>query len=245
VDTPAAVEGAVGGLNSGALRCVAWSPDGTTLAAGTIDGKVHLLRADTMDPLGVLQMEKRTQWVGDIKWSPSGTYLGVAGHDSFVDIYEAGNGYKLVGTCKGHSSFITHFGWSADESMLFSNSGDYELLFWEAPSGKRIMNSGTCRDVQWAGYTGTLGWPVLGIWHKGADGTDVNTCDRQPHTAACLATGDDRGLVSLFRYPALGGKGRIYGGHSSHVTTVRFSPDGKRLYSAGGADTCVCEWVVC
>eukprot|EP00976_Prorocentrum_cordatum_P082504 1184839-Prorocentrum_minimum.AAC.8 len=56
--------------------------------------------------------------------------------------------------------------------------------------------------------------------------------------------GDDRGLVSLYRYPALGGKGRIYGGHSSHVTTVRFSPDGKRLYSAGGADTCVCEWVV-
>jgi hypothetical protein len=30
-----------------------------------------------------------------------------------------------------------------------------------------------CRDVQWAGYTGTLGWPVLGIWHKGADGTGV------------------------------------------------------------------------
>jgi hypothetical protein len=61
---------------------------------------------------------------------------------------------------------------------------------------------------------------VLGVWHKGADGTDVNTTDRSP-SHECLATGDDRGLVSLFRYPALGGRGKVYGGHSSHVTAVR------------------------
>ena len=61
---------------------------------------------------------------------------------------------------------------------------------------------------------------MLGVWHKGADGTDVNTTDRSP-SHECLATGDDRGLVSLFRYPALGGRGKVYGGHSSHVTAVR------------------------
>ena len=127
------------------------------------------------------------------------------------------------------------------------------------------------QDVVWATCTGVLGWSVLGIWHKGADGTDVNTCDRSPtiqatpqattgaesakagdepsapvptSQAKCLATGDDRGLVSLYRYPALGCKARVYGGHSSHVTTVRFSPDGRRLYSAGGGDACIMEWTV-
>ena len=104
--------------------------------------------------------------------------------------------WKLMGTCKGHSSFVTHIGWSTDETRLFSNSGDYELLFWEMPSGKRVLDSGSCRDVQWAGYGGVLGWGVLGVWHKGADGTDVNTADRTP-SHECLATGDDRGLVSL------------------------------------------------
>ena len=101
-----------------------------------------------------------------------------------------------MGTCKGHSSFVTHIGWSTDETRLFSNSGDYELLFWEMPSGKRVLDSGSCRDVKWAGYGGVLGWGVLGVWHKGADGTDINTADRAP-SHECLATGDDRGLVSL------------------------------------------------
>jgi WD40 repeat protein len=62
-----------------------------------------------------------------------------------------------MGSCKGHSSFVTHVGWSADSTRLFSNSGDYELLFWEMPSGKRVTDSGSCRDVAWAGYSGVLG----------------------------------------------------------------------------------------
>lgn len=57
-------------------------------------------------------------------------------------------------------------------------------------------------------------------------------------------SGDDRGLVSLYRFPALGGKARVYGGHSSHVTTVRFAPDGSKLYSAGGGDACIMEWAL-
>ena len=50
--------------------------------------------------------------------------------------------------------------------------------------------------------------------------------------------------VSLFRYPALGGRGKVYGGHSSHVTAVRFSADGKQLFSSGGGDACILHWAV-
>ena len=50
--------------------------------------------------------------------------------------------------------------------------------------------------------------------------------------------------VSLFRYPALGGRGKVYGGHSSHVTAVRFSADGKQLFSGGGGDACILHWAV-
>ena len=55
---------------------------------------------------------------------------------------------------------------------------------------------------------------------------------------------DDRGVVSLFKAPALGGRALTYGGHSSHVTNVRFKKDGTQLFSAGGGDTSILQWEV-
>ena len=41
---------------------------------------------------------------------------------------------------------------------------------------------------------------LVGIWPDGADGTDVNSVDRS-RKKQLLATGDDFGTVSLYRYP--------------------------------------------
>jgi hypothetical protein len=55
--------------------------------------------------------------------------------------------------------------------------------------------------------------------------------------AKLIATGDDYGLVCLYRNPAR--EGHDYGkyrGHSEHVTSVMFSDDCKYLWSTGGQD---------
>ena len=41
---------------------------------------------------------------------------------------------------------------------------------------------------------------VAGIWPEGADGTDVNGCNRN-HKATLLASADDFGKVNLYQYP--------------------------------------------
>jgi len=52
-----------------------------------------------------------------------------------------------------------------------------------------------------------------------------------------IASGDDYGLVCVYRNPLLEGhESRKYRGHSEHVTTVAFSPDNKYLLSVGGQD---------
>eukprot|EP00955_Chlamydomonas_euryale_P117744 366495-Chlamydomonas_euryale.AAC.2 len=51
------------------------------------------------------------------------------------------------------------------------------------------------RDTRWATWTCVLGFPVMGIWPPGTDGTDINSCDRSP-SGRC---GDD---ISLLCRPA-------------------------------------------
>lgn len=252
-------------FNTDAVRSVAFHPNGETCAAGTMGGVVQIFshsiqggKHDSLVRVAELKRPKgRDEWISDLKFSPAhpddpvgGRYLAVGSHDNYVDVYDCRNRYELVGVCKGHSSFITHMGWSKDGSTLFTNSGDYEILYWHMPKGVQIVRSSECKDVAWDGWTGVLGFQATGVWYKGSDGTDVNSCEVSVvrgdagREERVIATGDDRGVVSLFKAPALGGRALTYGGHSSHVTNVRFKKDGTQLFSAGGGDASILQWEV-
>ena len=51
----------------------------------------------------------------------------------------------------GHSSYVTHVDWSADGSMLQSNCGGYEHLFWDGTTGKMLKDSP--ESAQWVPWT--------------------------------------------------------------------------------------------
>jgi hypothetical protein len=110
---------------------------------------------------------------------------------------------------------------------------------------KQIRKSMKLRDAEFATHTCVLGWAVKGIWAPGSDGTDVNSVCRS-HSKTLLATADDNGLVKLFRFPAYDQKMqyRIYGGHSSHVTNVKFAANDTWVFSTGGQDCSVLQWRV-
>lgn len=70
-----------------------------------------------------------------------------------------------------------------------------------------------------------------------------------------LVTADDSGLLKLFNYPCVvehapfrgmdeRGEPQGYVGHSSHVTNVSFSGDGRHVVSVGGHDRAVFQWTV-
>ena len=121
--------------------------------------------------------------------------------------------------------------------------GAYELLFSETNKGQQITSASSLRNTQWDTWTCTLGWPVQGIWPKGADGTDVNSVCRSM-SEEVIATTDDFGQVKLFSYPCVEANAMSveYRGHSSHVTTCRFTHDDKHLITTGGMDKCVFQW---
>eukprot|EP00505_MAST-04D_sp_SCG-Rhode-Island_P002813 Stramenopile-MAST_4_protein_2813 len=193
---------------------------------------------------------KRYEEVQDCSYSPNGQFLALGSRDNNIYIFDASKNYKQIGVCTGHSSYITHIDWSSDSSILQSNDGAYELLYWEASNAKQITSSYSLRDVAWHSWTCVLGWPVQGIWLEESDGTDVNACSRSGQ-GDVIATADDYGMVRLYRYPAIRGVGKgkgplpphkAYRGHMSHVMNLRFLCNDTHLISVGGNDAAVFQW---
>ena len=85
-----------------------------------------------------------------------------------------------------------------------------------------------------------LGWPVQYIWPEFATGFDIHSCCRS-NSRTILATCDNFGKVNLFRWPVVIQKQgcKSFGGHSSHVTKVKFTTDDSFVISTGGNDKCV------
>ena len=142
-----------------------------------------------------------------------------------------------------HSSFITHVDFSVDGNTLHSNCGAYEYLFFDVESKDQIKSGASqLKDEKWASYTVKLGWWVKGIFPKATSGDHVNGVDRN-HGEDVIATGDDWGLVNLYRNPALKGARCVsFRAHSSHVVRVMFDQSDSHLYSVGGYDKTLMMW---
>ncbi len=146
---------------------------------------------------------------------------------------------------QGHSSYITHLDWSTDSTYLQSNSGEHELLFWNASICRQVTNQASLRDVEWATQSCILGFNTIGVWPETVDGSDLNACARS-NGSKLIATGDDFGKIKLYSYPASQPKSlhHTVGGHSSHVTRLDFLADDNRLISSGGRDTALMQWAL-
>lgn len=231
------------------VRVLALSPGDEILAVGCKSGRICLYEISTWSQIA--SNDSRHEEISDIKFSPSGDKLAIGGHDNLIVLYSPSDLTEIV-TCKGHNSYITHLDWSLDGSKLQSNCGAYELLFWETETGKQLTSGATMlKDEKWHTWTCVVGWPVQGVYPAYSDGTDVNSVDRTRERFGLdeyevVAAADDFSQVRLFRYPCLQRDAKnVQGkGHSSHVTSVRFTPDCKYLLSTGGDDQAVIQWRV-
>ncbi|XP_065514185.1 echinoderm microtubule-associated protein-like 3, partial [Caloenas nicobarica] len=227
--------------------CADFHPGGQVVAVGLLTGRWLALDTETQQPLA--GGSDGNEQLSVVRFSPDGSFLAIGSHDNFIYIYsvaEGGRKFTRFGRCVGHSSFITHLDWSKDGRFIMSNSGDYEILYWDVAGGcKLLRNRFESRDREWASYTCVLGFHVFGVWPDGSDGTDINSLCRS-HRERVVAVADDFCKVHLFQYPCARPKApsHVYGGHGSHVTNVRFTHDDGHLVSLGGKDTSVFQWRV-
>eukprot|EP01033_Poteriospumella_lacustris_P007987 gene7987-5748_t len=251
-----------------ACRAVDFHPDGSQIAVTHNDGHLQVLSSDLSTEMAKITVS--SSWSPCVAYSPDGHLLaiGCRGDDAdaaVVCLYET-KSWSCRAKCRGHANAVTHVDFSADGQYLRSASTSsaiaYELLYWSTRDGKQVTSSSVIRDVYWATSHCVLGWETQGLWagvpavssavqHPHATSllsgqTDVIvTSTRSPDDAHLVAGGDGH-LLKVFKAPAYDDhfQYKAYKGHVDSIKRVRFSADGKTLFSVGGLDKAILQFEV-
>ena len=76
------------------ILCVQCGPAGDVIAAGSSDGRIHFICAQTGEKI-LCPLSGHSDWVRSIAWSPDGTKLASGSDDATVRIWEAATGKQL------------------------------------------------------------------------------------------------------------------------------------------------------
>ena len=200
-----------------APRCLAFTPDGTQLALGCVDGSLAVLLAAPLE----LLLERHAEGDGGgggssggavqvVAFSPDARLLAAGAADGAIRLHAvrgsdgtAARAYRVVATCRAHSGGVTHLGWSADSSCLRSNCSERELRFWDDagaqlmldddPKGKRNAN---LAKLEWSAAAEALYAPQTQAVHA-ATPPPKGQKDKKGDAAATGAVdGDDEPATS-------------------------------------------------
>jgi WD40 repeat protein len=128
---------------------LAWTPDGSTLAAASVSGPITLFDVSTGNTRQVLP--GHGFGTAALSWHPDGKRLASAGQDGKIRIWDATTGREVI-AMDGGSAWVEHVAWGSKVNYLVSAAGK-KLRVWSADgAGTKVYPDAlsTISDVVWS-----------------------------------------------------------------------------------------------
>jgi RNA polymerase sigma factor (sigma-70 family) len=234
------------------VLCLAYSPDGKSLASASKDGTVRVWDVDRgAERLNLTGHDGEVRWV---TWSPDGKVLASTGADGAVRLWDADKG-TAVHSWKAHVGGASAVAFSPDGKRLASSGADKTTRLWDlatrqelrkverdkpvrgvafSPDGKLVASGGTWEVLLWDPDTGK---EVRRL--KGAHG-ELSGVTFSPDGKYVAAFVVSHSLVYVWE-TATGKRLGDYTGHeAAQVVRLTYSADGR--VTSYSADQSIRQW---
>jgi len=228
--------------------------------SGWSDGRIRSFRVDTCESLWTID-NAHSNGVTTLCISHNFKFLATGGYSGDVRVWEI-RSRELISHLKEHTSSVTKVEVFDDDIHLLSCARDKSILCWDLKNEKRVSN----HTQRMGGINSFAFYPenqnkILSVgqerkvtyWdlQKSEPEAVVSSSDNPSESDELYAiditkdgqlfvTGGALGILRIWDY----NDGKIlseHSGHSSTITSVRFSPDGKQIISTG-RDGLVLVW---
>jgi WD40 repeat protein len=195
------------------VTTVAWSPNSTYIASGSLDQTVQVWATNSNSHFQPTIYRGHTAGVQTVAWSPDSKRVASGSIDKTVQVWDALTA-EHAATYSGHSDIVLTVAWSPDGKSIASGSADGTVRLWDVAT--------STQKYVYRGHTAS-----------------VNSLTWSPDSQRIASASSDKTVQ--ITDATTGNHVYTYHGHTNTVNSVSWSPEGKFIAS-GSWDKTVRVW---